>query len=82
MKTNKEQFIVNEINFSGDVNLSNVSILTDVKIGKGGGGGAGYIGLIIAFSVVILLTFLSSILFVFLVLRLLNVRWLLRLLIS
>jgi hypothetical protein len=38
MKTTiKEQFVANGISFTGNANLSNVSILTDVKIGKGGG---------------------------------------------
>jgi hypothetical protein len=37
--TSKEQFVVNGISFAGDANLSNVAILTDVKIGRGGGGG-------------------------------------------
>jgi outer membrane protein assembly factor BamA len=40
MKTrSKEKFVVNEINFSGNANLSNIAILTNVKIDKGGGGG-------------------------------------------
>jgi hypothetical protein len=37
--TNKEQFVVNGIGFAVNANLSNVAILTDVKIGNGGGGG-------------------------------------------
>jgi prepilin-type N-terminal cleavage/methylation domain-containing protein/prepilin-type processing-associated H-X9-DG protein len=37
--TSKEQFVVNGISFAENANLSNVAILTDVKIGKGGGGG-------------------------------------------
>jgi prepilin-type N-terminal cleavage/methylation domain-containing protein len=37
--TNKEQFVVNGISFAGNANLSNISILTNVKIDKGGGGG-------------------------------------------
>jgi hypothetical protein len=78
--TNKEQFVVNEISFAGNANLSNVSILTDVKIDKGGGG-AEYSGLKIAF-LAILLIFLSSLLFVmFWVLRSLSFWWLLQLLV-
>jgi prepilin-type N-terminal cleavage/methylation domain-containing protein/prepilin-type processing-associated H-X9-DG protein len=40
--TSKEQFVVNGISFAGDANLSNVAILTNVKIDKWGGGGRIY----------------------------------------
>jgi hypothetical protein len=43
MKTTKkiqlEQILVNEINFSCEINSVNFTNLTNVKIGNGGGGG-------------------------------------------
>jgi hypothetical protein len=74
MKTTRKDFdgkiVANGVGLDDRISFSNIATLTNVKIGKTGGGGAKHINFVIL--VLALLVLLQNFVQVFLVLRLLN----------